>query len=212
MPEGNPDNTTFANRDNSRLRRIARIVTYAGHPSLVCTVGIGALAFHLCDDDALALRLTIVAAATIMIIPTLYTIALLKMGLISDPLFTVRAQRRLLFLPMGIVLVAGFFAMKALGAPPLMISIGICGAVGLAIAALITRFWKISLHTGGLSGIAAIGMLVWPQTLLFMIPFVACVAWSRVVLREHTRAQVIAGCIFGFTTTIIITSLVMNRI
>lgn len=200
----------FRRRCQTPIKRwIARVLTYVGHPSLVSTMAIIALAYRFCEPP-LALRLSIVAALTILVIPTIYTAILLKLGKISDPLFTVRAERRLLFLPMGIILVAGFFTMQIMGAPKIMISIGACGATGLAVAAIITRFWKISLHAGGLSGIAALALLVWPPSAIFAIPFVVGVCWSRVALKEHTPAQVIAGSLLGFILTLVITVLFMN--
>ena len=46
-------------------------------------------------------------------------------------------------------------------------------------------------------GTAVILVLVFGPVLLVAVPFVALVSWSRVWLRDHTLAQVIAGALVG---------------
>lgn len=63
---------------------------------------------------------------------------------------------------------------------------------------VITHFWKISGHA--MSAALATGLVIsrfgwgfWP--VLFVVPFVC---WSRVVRKNHTTAQVIAGALYAW--------------
>lgn len=71
----------------------------------------------------------------------------------------------------------------------------VCGAV---TALTITLVWKISLHAGvAASAAVCAGMLFGWWFAPASVLLVTAVAWSRVHLRDHTRAQVVAGCMVG---------------
>lgn len=75
--------------------------------------------------------------------------------------------------------------------------------LGLCICvALITRFWKISLHMLGVGTVITAILLIkgvgfWPVSLL--IPLVV---WARLRLRRHTPLQLLGGLLVGFTITV----------
>ncbi|MDI3318037.1 MAG: phosphatase PAP2 family protein [Bacillota bacterium] len=78
--------------------------------------------------------------------------------------------------------------------------------VWLAGVWLITLRWKISLHTGAIGAMAGALALVPARAgqpglalLLFLAAtlLAAVVGWSRLRLRRHTPAQVVAGYLFG---------------
>lgn len=58
----------------------------------------------------------------------------------------------------------------------------------------ITYFWKISGHMMAATGLVMWLSLLWsPIFLLLLITFIPLVAWSRLSMRKHTLAQVMAG-------------------
>jgi len=61
----------------------------------------------------------------------------------------------------------------------------------------ITTAWKISVHCAVASAAVAMVALAYGPLLVGGYALVGGVAWSRVALREHTTAQVIAGAILG---------------
>ena len=197
--------------------RFARLLSYILHPLLLPTLSFPVIySLPTVFSQGLPFKALLWLFVTVFlftfIIPVIGTLLLLYNRKIRSLEMYEAGDRTMPLMITGISYMALYYLTRGASIPAIYLYFIYGSIIILETGMMINLFWKISLHTGGLSGIAAIGMLVWPQTLLFMIPFVACVAWSRVVLREHTRAQVIAGCIFGFTTTIIITSLVMNRI
>jgi membrane-associated phospholipid phosphatase len=69
-------------------------------------------------------------------------------------------------------------------------------ATSIVITA-ITTAWKISVHSAVASATVAMVALAYGPLIVGGYALVAVVAWSRVALREHTTAQVIAGVILG---------------
>jgi membrane-associated phospholipid phosphatase len=72
-----------------------------------------------------------------------------------------------------------------------------CMLGSVAVLALITTVWKISIHCAVASGAVMILALIYRPWLLCGYVLVAITAWSRLELGDHTRAQVIAGTILG---------------
>ncbi|WP_435220740.1 hypothetical protein [Streptomyces sp. Tue6028] len=91
----------------------------------------------------------------------------------------------------GIALIAFF------GGPTSLIALTVTMMATLAVLAVITVAWKISVHQAVSAGAVAIAALIYgPWMLLGFIP-VAVVGWSRIALRDHTPAQVTAGTVVG---------------
>ena len=91
----------------------------------------------------------------------------------------------------GLALLIGF------GAPAELSGYLGCMLGSVAVLAAITTVWKISIHCAVAAGSVTIlalltGPLVIPAYLLVVLT-----AWSRVVLKDHTTAQVIAGSLLG---------------
>ncbi|GCE27103.1 hypothetical protein KDA_25870 [Dictyobacter alpinus] len=62
---------------------------------------------------------------------------------------------------------------------------------------VITLWWKISMHASALSAAVTALSMVYGNVILPAFLLVILVSWSRVQLRRHTLAQVIAGSIVG---------------
>ena len=69
--------------------------------------------------------------------------------------------------------------------------------VSVALLAAITTVWKISIHCAVASGAVTMLALIFGPWVVPAYALVALTAWSRVVLRDHTTAQVVAGSILG---------------
>ena len=81
----------------------------------------------------------------------------------------------------------------ALGAPPELSGYFGCMLVSVAVLAAITTVWKISIHCAVACGSVTILGLMYGPRVIPRYALVALTAWSRVVLKDHTTAQVIAG-------------------
>jgi len=76
-----------------------------------------------------------------------------------------------------------------------------CYISNTLITILINKHWKISAHAMGAAGpLAALTYVFGPIALLFAI-IVFLVGWSRIQLKVHNLAQVMAGVILAFVST-----------
>jgi membrane-associated phospholipid phosphatase len=91
----------------------------------------------------------------------------------------------------GLALLVGF------GAPGELSGYLACMLVSVGVLAAITTVWKISIHCAVAAGSVTILMLLVTPWAAPAYLLVALTAWSRVVLKDHTTAQVIAGSLLG---------------
>lgn len=96
---------------------------------------------------------------------------------------------------------AGFAILSRLGAPELARGLMLCYATNTLVVAIITLWWKISIHAVGTAGpivavTAAFGPWALPAFLLLPV-----ISAARVSLQRHTIAQVVAGSLLGAALT-----------
>jgi membrane-associated phospholipid phosphatase len=76
-----------------------------------------------------------------------------------------------------------------------------CYISNTLVTILINRHWKISAHAMGAAGpLAALVYTFGPIALIFTL-IVFLVGWSRIQLKVHNLAQVIAGILLAFVST-----------
>jgi len=92
---------------------------------------------------------------------------------------------------------AGTIVLLAAHAPAAMTGYLIGMLATSIVITAITTAWKISVHCAVASAAVAMVALAYGPLVLGGYALVGGVAWSRVALRDHTTAQVIAGVILG---------------
>lgn len=137
----------------------------------------------------------------VSVLPTVFVLSLVRCGWVSDPDLPRREER---FVPyLGIVGIYGalFALLRALSAPRALLAITLCYILVTLAGAVISLFWKISLHLAGVAGpVTALVLLVHPAfAVLFglLVPL----GWARVFLKKHTVLQVVAGSLMSFLIT-----------
>ncbi|MET9570485.1 phosphatase PAP2 family protein [Streptomyces virginiae] len=108
-----------------------------------------------------------------------------------------RPQRILVMAFAGTSVATGTLLLWLFGAPRPMIALIAAMLATLAALLAVTPAWKISVHAGVSSGSVAMIAMTYGPRLLLAYPLVALVGWSRVRLRDHTPAQVLAGAVLG---------------
>ncbi|MFF3647602.1 hypothetical protein ACFYXV_03000 [Streptomyces sp. NPDC002181] len=125
-----------------------------------------------------------------------------RRGALTDQHIRVRRQR---ILPMALSLlcvVAGVALLRGLGAPAQVFALVVAMLVGLVSSLLVTVGWQISIHMSVAGGTVMILLLVFGPRMLPAALVAAAVAWSRLVLRAHTPAQLLAGTALGGTSAL----------
>lgn len=178
-------------------RRLARIITEVFAPSPVAAVVLMIVAWRYSPTPGDALKWAIVSILFAPLTPLLYLRRQLRRGKVTDHHVRRREQRAGIIL---FTLACGFIALVVLvrfGAPSPVIGLVYSGAAGLIVALAITRYWKISIHTGVAAGIVVVFVELFGGGMLLLAPLVALIGWARVAVGDHTPAQVTVGAIVG---------------
>jgi membrane-associated phospholipid phosphatase len=159
---------------------------------IVTVVGIG---WHA--DGRAGLGWGLLAALFAAVLPTVFISWGIRHGHWSDRNVGAR-QPRLIVLAFIIASVgAGLSLLFVLGAPRLLTGYLCFMLASVAVLAAITTVWKVSIHCAVASGSVAILALSYGPLALGGYVLVALLGWSRVALKDHTVAQVVAGSVLG---------------
>ena len=184
-----------------RNRSAAEWVSYLLEPKnwiIVTTLAVG---WHA--DGLAGLGWGLVAALFAGVIPMAFISRGVRRGQWADRY--VGAKRpRLIVLGFIIASVgAGLALLAALGAPGELTGYVGCMLASVAVLAAITTLWKISIHCAVASGSVTILALLFGPWVTPAYLLVALTAWSRVVVKDHTLAQVIGGSLLGAAAAIV---------
>jgi membrane-associated phospholipid phosphatase len=190
-------------------RSAAEWVTYLLEPKnwiIATTLAVG---WHAAGGRGLAWGA--VAAVFAGVLPTLFINRGIRDGRWADR--NVGAKRpRLIVLSFIIASVAvGLMLMVGFGAPGELSGYFACMLGSIAVLAAITTAWKISIHCAVASGSVTILALLFGAWLIPAYLLVALTGWSRVVVKDHTTAQVIAGSVLGAVAAVITYALIPHQ-
>lgn len=137
------------------------------------------------------------AALFVCVIPLFLLLVLVRLGRVTDHHVSNRKQRAPVLLMALASIVAGLLVLYAAGAPQSVVAMVLAVVAGVVVLAGVSPFWKISGHAAAISSSAVIAVLMLGAQWLPLLLLIPAVGWSRVVLRAHTLAQVVAGSFFG---------------
>ncbi len=145
----------------------------------------------------------IVGSIFAAILPVLYVGWLQRHGKISHFHIPIRSERNAPYLLSLGLLIFAYFFLWILKAPSLLLAATLASVGNTFFIFIVNIFWKISAHMMGAAAplVAfsfAFGKWVLPFFLLLVL-----IGWSRVRLKAHTLAQVIAGGLAGLFLTYI---------
>jgi hypothetical protein len=178
-------------------RRAANFISEALAPIVVIpllTVGVS-----LASADSLVAGAGYAAIAVLFAAALPYAVLLVgvRSGRFADRHVRARAQRpALLAFTLASVSVA-LALLWVLQAPGALFALMAAMVAGMTVTLLVTTFWKISIHTSCVAGaVTSLAVLVHPGYLV-LAPLVVMTGWARVVRRDHSFAQVVAGTAVG---------------
>jgi len=137
------------------------------------------------------------AALFVCVLPLFLLLLLVRMGKVTDHHVSDRRQRAPVLLMALACILAGLLVLEAAGAPQSVVAMVLAVVAGVVVLAAVSPFWKISGHAAAVACSAVIAVLMLGPAWLPLLLLVPAVCWSRVVLRAHSLAQVIAGSLFG---------------
>lgn len=145
-------------------------------------------------------------------IPMAMILGLIKSGHVHNLDITRRRERVIPFIATGLCYVAAAIYVHRLNAPSWLSMMFVGGCATALLFAIISTFWKISAHAGGMGTMT--GMLVWlavnHNAEISIMPWISAVilltgfvGMARVLLGKHTVSQVVAGVICASILTYI---------
>lgn len=144
-------------------------------------------------------------ALVYLVIPVVPYLVLRKLRFIDDIDITKRKQRPLFFTIVYILYgIAYWIVLKKYGVCEFS-NVALCLFVAQFVLSVVNYFWKMSGHmTFAVVMFSTICYLFRNKLLLLLFLFVPLLAWSRVILRKHTVAQVVLGTITSLIECILI--------
>ncbi|MDJ0457850.1 phosphatase PAP2 family protein [Arthrobacter sp. NQ7] len=137
------------------------------------------------------------AALFVCVLPLAVLLVLVRLGKVTDHHVSDRKQRApVLLMALGCIAV-GLLVLGAVDAPRSVITMVLAVVGGVAVLAGVSPFWKMSGHAAAISCAAVVSVLMLGAAWAPLLLLVPAVSWSRVVLRAHSPAQVVAGSLFG---------------
>lgn len=179
-------------------RRVAKIVTEVCSPAVVVfllplAVAWQATGYHPVPTVGWGL----VVALFTSVLPMVFIVRGARHGRWDGHHVRDREHR---FVPLAVALGSGLGGLVVLllgHAPRDLVALAESMLITLAVCILVTRWWKVSLHTTVAGGAAATIALLYGPPYLLLLLVVALIGWSRVVLTDHTVAQVAVGALLG---------------
>jgi membrane-associated phospholipid phosphatase len=159
---------------------------------IVTVVGIG---WHA--DGRAGIGWGLLAALFTAVLPTVFIAYGIRRGRWSDRNVGARRPRLIVLAFITASVAAGLILLVALGAPRMLTGYLAFMLASVAVLAAITTAWKISIHCAVASGSVAVLALTYGPLVLGGYALVALLGWSRVALKDHTIAQVVAGSVLG---------------
>jgi membrane-associated phospholipid phosphatase len=176
--------------------RLARLVTEAMSPVVLIVFVTLIVAVHSAGAVR-GLALGLVAIFFAGALPYGLVLIGVRRGQLTDHHVSRREQRPLMMAIALASVAVGLLVLRWLDAPRALFALMAAMVAGLVVALAITSYWKISIHAAAAAGtVASLAMLVSVWWLL-LVPFVVLTGWARVVIRDHTPAQVSVGAIVG---------------
>lgn len=183
----------------TRRQQMAQLLTEVLAPAVLVVVLLIVVALYSSSSLLSGLGWGALAALFVGVIPYLFLLSGVRRGRWTDKHVRLREQRTVPLLFALACSVVGLFLLGLLGAPDDLIALVIAGLAGLLVTIAITLAWKISVHAAVAGGTAMILTLLFGLVVVPAWSLVASVAWARVEIQGHTRAQVLAGSLVGAT-------------
>ncbi len=195
----------------SALDRLAEVISAVLNPLLLPPVLFGVIMAYAGAVPGEILLVVGISMTFFAVIPGGYVVWELRRGRVDSLDIRDRTRRRRPLLVTVASYLGGAAVLSLLPVPGhvLLSWLMVCYSVNTGLTVLVTRYWKISIHTLAIAGIPSV---LWFMTyglgestsfpglsLLFGLSAVCIppVAWARVRLQHHTPKQVIAGTLGG---------------
>ncbi len=182
---------------------LAELISTITNPALLIIVAIGVISRHFASSPIQFWRWWAIGSFLLIGPSLLFSIYTWKKEEKIDVDLTKRQDRLipLLFATLGAV-VGSFLISSRLNSHDMLILSYVLAAMLVALT-LITTVWKISLHVTTLTALITLIVVFtgdWRYAWVYLLLYP--VAWARLKLKQHTKAQLVAGLLVGLGVTL----------
>jgi membrane-associated phospholipid phosphatase len=179
----------------------ARRVTYWLEPKNWLVVTVVLIGWRA--DGRAGIGWGLLAALFTAVLPTVFISYGIRRGRWDDRNVGARRPRLIVLAFITASVAAGLVLLVVLGAPRLLTGYLAFMLGSVAVLALVSVVWKISIHCAVASGSVTILGLSFGPLVLPLYVLVGLLGWSRVALKDHTVAQVVAGSVLGAAAAVL---------
>ena len=183
------------------LKKFGSIISYVLHPMVVSSFTFWFIIYKtglsLENPDFIFLLSFFFSTC----LPIITVLALIKINMVKD-LDASNRSERLLPLALGsLFFLIGFIILRELDSPRILQGVMFCGIINTIIVWLITKHWKISIHTVSMTSGIVIFWILGYEYVIQMSIIIILTIFSRVITNSHTLSQTVVGAIVGLTAT-----------
>ena len=184
--------------------RIANLTSNILNPFLVSLVLILLLSFRSTSSAFDAVKWSLVSIA-ISIVPVFSVIIyLVRKQRLESPFINVRKQRTKIYLVAGVCAGIGSIIFPYIGAPLTLRAAFVAGLSAVVVFMCVNLLWKISLHTAFVTALVTVLIILYGSIAAITVVLVPLIAWSRIELKHHSLAQVIAGALLAALIVVVV--------
>jgi hypothetical protein len=148
-------------------------------------------------DRAAGIGWGLLAAVFAAVIPALFIAYGVQHGRWADRNVGAKKARLLVLAFITASVAAGWGLLVVLRAPRVLAGYLAFMLGSVALLALVTTIWKISIHCAVAAGSVTVLAYAYGPPVLAGFALVGAVGWARVAMRDHTAGQVLAGAVLG---------------
>ena len=183
------------------LKKFGNIISYTLHPMVVSSFTFWFIIYKtglsLENPDLLFFLSFFFSTA----LPIITVLTLIKMKLVKDLDASNRSERLLPMALGALFFLVGFIVLRKLDSPTIIQGVMFCGIINTIIVWLITKYWKISIHTVSMTSGIVIFWILGYEYVIQMSLILILTVFSRVITNSHTLSQTVIGALIGLTAT-----------
>jgi membrane-associated phospholipid phosphatase len=178
-------------------QKIALIISNGLNPFLVCFITVILMVTRATDSFANDVKWSSVSLIFSVIPVFAFVFIQVRRKKLESIFPEGESQRWVIYLLSSTIAVVGYVIMLRFDAPRLISVSFLAGLLTVIIFMLINFYWKISLHTAFISAAGVVLTVALGAGAAWIFILLPLMCWSRLVLHQHTLAQVITGAILS---------------
>ncbi len=184
------------NKNNAQ--KFARLISTIFIPPIFTLVSF--IFLSLTYEGNLRTKISVIAIASVfgVILQIASFIYFYRKGILTDVDAKIKDERTLPYFISIIIFNVGFILLLIFKVSSISIAFWFCYISNTFLVILINKYMKISIHVMGISGPLALFTFLFGFKMFMFLPILVLVAWSRIKLKCHSLAEVVAGGLLGF--------------